>query len=135
MTPAMEIGAHRDRSRRGSALAVLFAVAALLIQALLPAASLAAESLGSVRVELCTAEGAKTVILDQDGNTQKGFAGLPCHDCLGATLAVTTTPELSVVPATYVAQRIALPPTVEVVLRGARAPPRPFGQGPPRHTL
>lgn len=131
----MQIGAHRGRSQRRKPFAVLFAVGALLIQALLPAASLAAESLGSVRVELCTPEGAKTVVLDHDGKTQKGFAGLPCHDCLGATLAVTMTPELSVVPIAYVATPVVQAPTVEVVLRGARAPPRPFGQGPPTQTL
>ena len=131
----MQIGMHRGRSQRRKPLAVLFAVGALLIQALLPAASLAAESLGSVRVELCTPGGAKTVVLDHDGKTQKGFAGLPCHDCLGATLAVTTTPELSVVPIAYVATPVVQVPTVEVVLRGARAPPQPFGQGPPTQTL
>lgn len=134
MTGAMQIGAHRGRSRGRSLLAVLFAVAALLIQALVPAAALAAESMGAVRVELCTPQGATTVVLDHDGKAQKGFAGLPCHDCLGATLAVTTTPELSVVPIAYVAERIAQVATVEVVLRGARAPPRPFGQGPPTQT-
>ena len=135
MTAAMEIGAHRGRSRERTPLAVLFAVAALLIQALLPAASLAAESIGSVRVELCTPEGAKTVVIDHEGQVQKGFAGLPCHDCLGATLAVTTTPTLSIVPIAYVAERSVQTATVEVVLRGARAPPRPPGQGPPAQTL
>jgi hypothetical protein len=135
MTAAMQIRAHLGRSQRRTPLAVLFAVAALLIQALLPAASLAAESSGGVRVELCTPEGAKTVVLDHDGQVQKGFAGLPCHDCLGATLAVTTTPTLSIVPIAYAADRIVLTPTVEVVLRGARAPPRPPGQGPPVQTL
>lgn len=135
MTAAMEIRAHRGRSRRRTPLAVLFAVVALLIQALLPAASLAAESSGAVHVELCTPEGAKTVVLGHDGKAQKGFAGLPCHDCLGATQAVTTTPELSVVPIAYAAERVVQAPPVEVVLRGARAPPRPFGQGPPTQTL
>lgn len=131
----MQIGAHRGRSQRRTLLAVLFAVAALLIQALLPAASLAAEAAGAVRVELCTPDGAKTVVLDHDGQAQKGFAGLPCHDCLGATLAVTTTPTLSVVPIAYVAGPIVQTATLEVVLRGARAPPRPPGQGPPVQAL
>lgn len=135
MTAAMEIRAHRGRSRGRTPLAVLFAVAALLIQALLPAASLAAQSIDSVRVELCTPDGAKTVVLDRDGKAQKGFAGLPCSDCLGATLAVTTTPELSVLPIAYSSEQIVCAPTTEVVLRGARAPPRPFGQGPPTRIL
>lgn len=135
MTAAMEFRAHRGRSRRRTPLAVLFAVAALLIQALLPAASLAAASVDSVRVELCTPEGNKTVVLDRDGKAQKGFAGLPCSDCLGATLAVTTTPELSVLPIAYSPEQIVPAPAVEVVLRGARGPPRPFGQGPPAQTL
>ena len=131
----MQIGAHRGRSQRRTPFAILFAVAALLIQALLPAASLAAESRGGLRVELCTPEGATTVVLDHDGQVQKGFAGLPCHDCLGATLAVTTSPTLSIVPIAYVADRIVQAATVEVVLRGARAPPRPLGQGPPVQAL
>ncbi|CAN5861925.1 hypothetical protein BH11PSE1_BH11PSE1_20980 [soil metagenome] len=135
MTRAMEFGAHRGRSQGHSSLAVLFAVTALLIQALVPAASLAAESIGAVRIELCTPQGATTVVLDHNGQAQKGFAGLPCHDCLGATLAMTTTPELSIAPIAYAAERIVQTPTVEVVLRGARAPPRPFGQGPPSQTL
>ncbi len=135
MTAAMEIGAHRGRSQARTPLAVLFAVAALLIQALLPAASLAVESIGAVRIELCTPQGATTVVLDHNGQAQKGFAGLPCHDCLGATLAMTTTPELSVVPIAYAAEHIVQTPSVEVVLRGARAPPRPFGQGPPLQPL
>ena len=135
MTAAMQIRAQRGRARRRTPLSVLFAVAALLIQALLPAASLAAESISSVRVEVCTPEGATTVVLDRDGKAQKGFAGLPCHDCLGATLAVTTTPELSVVPIAYSPERIVQAPSVVVVLRGARAPPRPFGQGPPTQSL
>ena len=131
----MKLRAHRGRSRGRTPLAVLFAVAALLIQALLPAASLAAQSIDSVRVELCTPEGAKTVVLDRDGKAQKGFAGLPCSDCLSATLAVTTTPDLSVLPISYFPEQISPAPTAEVVLRGARAPPRPFGQGPPTQTL
>ena len=135
MTATMETGAHRGRSGRLSPLAVLFAVAALLIQALVPAAALAAKSIGAVQVELCTPDGPKTVVLGQDGKIQQGFAGLPCHDCLGATLAVTETPELSIVPIAYGADPIVRETTVEVVLRGARAPPRPPGQGPPFHTL
>lgn len=131
----MQIGTHRGRSQRRTPFAVLFAVAALLIQALLPAAALAAESRGGLRVELCTPEGAKTVVLDQDGQVQKGFAGLPCHDCLGATLAAATPPTLSIVPIAYVADRIVQAATVEVVPRGARAPLRPPGQGPPVQAL
>ncbi|WP_340646935.1 DUF2946 domain-containing protein [Phenylobacterium sp.] len=131
----MKFGAQRGRSRGRTPLAVLFAVAALLIQALLPAASLAAESIGAVSIELCTPEGAKTVVLGHDGQVQKGFAGLPCHDCLGATLAVIATPTLSVVPIAYLAPPIVQATTVEVVLPGARAAPRPPGQGPPSQAL
>ena len=106
MTAAMKIGADRGRSWGRTPLAVLLAVAALLVQALLPAAAMAAESLAAVRVELCTPQGAKTVVLDRDGRAQKGFAGLPCSDCLGATLAVTTPPALSVVSIAYAAPAI-----------------------------
>ena len=54
---------HATRVRLG----ILAAVLALFGQALLPAAAMAAESLASVRVELCTEQGAKTVVIGADG--------------------------------------------------------------------
>ena len=125
---------HFGRKKRAgrASLGVLAALVALLAQALLPGAAMAAESLSTVRVELCTETGAKTVVIGADGQERKsGFAGLPCHDCLAATLAVVVTPELAVVPVAYqgvVVRHDVAAPTLQP---RARAPPRPPGQGPP----
>lgn len=113
-------------------LGVLAALLALLSQALLPAAAMAAELLGGVRVELCTEDGAKTVVVGADGQVREsGFAGLPCHDCLAATLAVVVTPELSIAPVTYKVAVVRHEAPVPALQPRARAPPRPPGQGPP----
>jgi hypothetical protein len=112
--------------------AVLAALVALFVQALLPAAALAAESLGARQVEICSEDGAKTVVVGADGQVrQKGFAGLPCHDCLGATLAFIAAPALAVGHVVYVMADIRhAAPKADAEPR-ARAPPRPPGQGPP----
>jgi hypothetical protein len=112
-------------------LGILAAVLALLGQALLPAAAMAAESLASVRVELCTEQGAQTVLIGADGEVEKGFAGLPCHDCLAATMAAVAAPELAAVAVTYVSAEIRHSAPTPALQPRARAPPRPPGQGPP----
>ena len=117
---------HATRVRLG----ILAAVLALFGQALLPAAAMAAESL-AFQVELCTDQGAKTVVIGADGEVQKGFAGLPCHDCLGATIAALTSPELAVAPVSYVSVEIRHATPTAPLRPRARAPPRPPGQGPP----
>ena len=69
---------HFGRKKRAgrASLGVLAALVALLAQALLPGAAMAAESLSTVRVELCTETGAKTVVIGADGQERKsGFAG------------------------------------------------------------
>lgn len=125
---------HFGRKKRAAraSLGVLAALVALLAQALLPAAAMATESLSTVRVELCTEDGAKTVVIGADGKERKGgFAGLPCHDCLAATLAVVVTPELAVAPVAYAAVVVRHAAPVRPLQPRARAPPRPPGQGPP----
>jgi hypothetical protein len=122
----------RKKHARRASLGVLAAILALFAQAVLPAAAMAAESLGGAQVELCTEDGAKIVVIGADGQVRdKGFAGLPCHDCLAATLAVVVTPELAVAPVAYegvVIRHEVLAPKLQP---RARAPPRPPGQGPP----
>ena len=118
---------HATRVRLG----ILAAVLALFGQALLPAAAMAAESLVSFQIELCTDQGAKTVVIGADGEVQKGFAGLPCHDCLGATIAAIASPELAVAPVSYVHVEVRHATPTAPLRPRARAPPRPPGQGPP----
>ncbi len=126
----MRIGQHFGAQGR-TAIAAWLAVVALLIQALLPAAAMAAQIRGQTMV-ICTIDGMKTVALDPQGQPEKGgFAGLPCADCLGATTVAVLDPAISVTPAVY-AVRVAAQPVEPLKTRPrARAPPRPFGQGPP----
>ena len=119
--------------RRRAGAAAWLAVIALLIQALLPAAALAAQSRAAgEQIVVCTLAGVKTVTVG--GHETKGgksFAGLPCADCLAATTSAVPAPELGVEPAVYAAARIDHAPERRWAPQVARAPPRPPGQGPP----
>lgn len=121
------------KPREGLApIAAAFAVFALLIQALLPAAAMAAQRGDGAGVIVCTLDGAKTLYAAPLPQPKpKGFAGLPCQDCLAAAIAFVATPALSVAsaPTTYVRVEHHVRPAVRLAF--ARAPPRPFGQGPP----
>lgn len=119
-------------------LAALAAMLAVFVQVMTPAAAMAHDlrESGSAIV-ICSAEGAKVVILAQDGSIRtapaKGFMGLKCSDCVGPTLAVTLdTPVPAVAPAEYAA--FVETPVQRVLGVGghARAPPRPPSQGPPQ---
>jgi hypothetical protein len=112
--------------------AVLLAVLALLVQALLPAAAMAAQPRAGIPMVICTAMGVQTVAAPSSGKSGKGFAGLPCQDCVAASIAVITAPAPLIAGAvTYVAQRVEHVPSVDLALRGARAPPRPPSTAPP----
>jgi hypothetical protein len=117
-----------------SPMAALAAILALLVQALLPAAALAARSVGVARIEVCSDQGAKTVLVGADGRVQapqKGFAGLPCQDCAAMASAAVVAPPVSLEPVAYA---VALAPHVEAAgpgIKRARAPPGRLGQGPP----
>jgi hypothetical protein len=117
------------------ALAAALAVFAVLIQALVPAAAMAAAPDATGAMVICTQNGTATVAFSQPGQAQtgkpKGFAGMPCQDCLAAALAMTETPELAVQPVAYVTARIQHAPAERPIEPRARAPPRPPGQGPP----
>ena len=123
--------AGRPREGLGPIVAA-FAVFALLIQALLPAAAMAAQRGDDGGVIVCTLDGAKTLYAAQlPTSKQKGFAGLPCQDCLAAAMAFVATPPLTIssAPSAYVRVEHHVRPAVRLAF--ARAPPRPFGQGPP----
>jgi hypothetical protein len=111
----------------------LLAMLALLVQALMPAAAMAHDAAGQA-VVICTTDGAKTVEVAGEvigKKDPKGFAGLPCAQCVAVSLAVTTPPDIAVAPVLYSA-RIEAPPHAALTgVAMARAPPRPPGQGPP----
>jgi hypothetical protein len=111
----------------------LLAVFALAVQALAPAAALAAQARGGdAGLVICTANGVETLGAEGHGHApHKGFAGLPCQDCLSLSQAVVAAPALSVTPAIHAASRVVRPPAARPAFKLARAPPRPPGQGPP----
>ena len=126
--------AHSAKHDR-RALAALLAVFALMVQALIPAAAMAAAPGPAGALVICTAFGAQTVTPDGKPAApapRKGFAGMPCRDCLAAAMsAVAPAPAPAVQPVVYQAARLEHAPPVRLDPPNARAPPRPLGQGPP----
>jgi hypothetical protein len=127
-------------ARPGQFRALFTALAAMLavfVMGLTPAAAMAHDlrESGSAMV-ICTADGSKVVVIDENGQVRtapaKGFMGLKCSNCVGPTLAATLdTPVPAVAPVHY-AQYIETPVERVLGVRGhARAPPRPPSQGPP----
>lgn len=127
----------RDRTARlgGRPRAALWAcLLALFVQALLPAAAMAAQA-GAGRGEqivVCTLSGVRTVAVGGHETGGKGFAGLPCDNCLAAACAVTPTPEPEIRAAVYACAQVEHAPGRQDAPKLARAPPRPPGQGPPQ---
>jgi hypothetical protein len=119
--------------RAHTPVAALLGVLALLVQALLPAAAMAAQSQGhGETVVICTQMGAQTIKLGLDGKPQKGgFAGLPCQDCLTASTAALPAPAPVALPVAYVVAQVEHAAPHRAAPQLARAPPRPPGQGPP----
>jgi hypothetical protein len=116
------------------AIAALVAVFALMVQALIPAAAMAAQPDPSGVLTICTADRTHKLA---PGDTpaaprHRGFGGMPCQDCLAAAMAaVVADPIVAVEPVSYVVGRVDHAPTIRQLGPRARAPPRPPGQGPP----
>ncbi|HEX5378254.1 MAG TPA: DUF2946 domain-containing protein [Phenylobacterium sp.] len=127
----MPKASHRGARSGRIPFAALLAVMALLVQALLPAAAMAAQASGATRIEICTAQGSQSAVIGADGKARTGFMGLPCQDCLAIAAAMTVTPELAVEPIAYALARVRHVEAAALGLRLARAPPRPPSQGPP----
>lgn len=120
-------------------LAALAAMLAVFVQAMTPAAAMAHDlrESGSAMV-ICTADGSKVVIVDEDGSVRtapaKGFMGLKCSNCVGPTLAVTLAAPLPAIAPVQYAVFVETPVQRVLGVRGhARAPPRPPSQGPPQN--
>ncbi|HEX2559605.1 DUF2946 family protein [Phenylobacterium sp.] len=128
--------ARTNRSIRGRrALAALIGVLALLAQALLPAAALAATAAGATQIEFCTTEGRQVVAVGEDGAPVAPFAGLPCPDCVGALTAALAPPAPAVAPVAYTGTATFTAPTRQRVRPAIRAPPRPPSRAPPHRTI
>jgi len=117
------------------ALAALLAVFALMLQGLIPAAAMAGASGAGGASIICTQTGIGT--LAADGKTlgapshHKRFGGLPCQDCLAASMAALAPDPAPVEPVAYLTARADIAPAGRLLEPRARAPPRPPGQGPP----
>jgi hypothetical protein len=124
---------RRAQSRSTWPIALL-AMLALFVQALMPAAAMAHDAAGQ-SVVICTTDGAKTVEVAGDvigkPKPAKGFAGLPCAQCVAISLATTTPPDVAVAPVLYGVRIQAAPRAALTGVAMARAPPRPPGQAPP----
>lgn len=129
-TTAMQPTRTAPHDRR--ALAALLAVFALLVQALIPSAALAARPGPDGALVICTANGTQAITPDgKPLKPQKGFGGMPCQDCLAAAMAVVAPGPITVQRVAYATARVEHAPVRPVFAPRARAPPRPPGQGPP----
>jgi hypothetical protein len=135
MKAGMTAARHSHNDRR--ALAALVAVFALLVQALIPAAAMAAPTDAAGALVICTAAGTQTLTADgraagPASSSHKGFGGMPCQDCLAAAMAVVApSPVPAIEPVAYAVARVDHAPVARLLAPRARAPPRPPGQGPP----
>lgn len=133
---AMAQSPKMSMPRRRGGLAALIGVLALLAQALLPSAALAASAAGSRQVELCSSDGREVVAVDRHGEPIAPFAGLPCLDCVGAVTAAAVPPETAATaPVTYFTTAQFVAPVRQRGRPAIRAPPRPPSRGPPPHTI
>jgi len=121
---------QRKDDRR--AIVALFAVFALLVQALLPSAAMAAGPRLMPGDFICDSAGVHSAAADPStGAGHKARGGMPCPYCLAAALAFVETPRLAIQPVAYEAGRVEHVATATQIAPRARAPPRPPGQGPP----
>ncbi len=127
--------AHGTQQRNErKAIIALFAVFALLVQALIPAAAMASPRLVAGDV-ICDGGRVHTAAAPAGAAGHRAMAGMPCQDCLAAALAAVTPPQPAFERVAYVAARIEHAPEPAPITPRARGPPRPFGQGPPSATI
>lgn len=120
----------RHRTNERSAIAALFVMFALLVQALIPTHVMAAGVGGGITI--CTAAGTETLAADGKTEAPVSQHGGPCQDCLAAAhVATAPPPTLAIQPVAYVIASIEHIETEDTIAPRARAPPRPPGQGPP----
>lgn len=112
----------------------VFAWAATLMFALQPlsAQAMAAQPAGpTVTLLVCSDHGGGKVVVDLNGvPVQQNPDCNKCPGCLGAPAAIETAAPL-IIPVAYAYQPVAFAAGHDLVIAGARAPPRPPSQGPP----
>jgi hypothetical protein len=112
------------------AIAALFVVFALMVQALIPTHAMAANDAGGVTI--CTATGTHSFAASDRPDSPAQHHGAPCQDCLAAAVAAAPPPPaLAIQAVAYAIARVEHVTPGAIVAPRARAPPRPLGQGPP----
>lgn len=115
---------QRAKAHRWGKFAALLAVLALLFQ------TVAIPPTRAEAMELCTAHGTKTIFVAKQGPA----SFMDCEHCghcvLTPPAADAQSPVLSA-PVRYFQTAYVAADSVDTLTRGARAPPRPPGQGPP----
>ena len=106
----------------------LFAVFALLVQALIPSLAMS-YSPSAAGLEICTITGAQAAPAETPGPNHP--ASGHCQHCICPLTLTATLPVLVTLQVTYTFVRAALVETPRALWPMARAPPRPPGQGPP----
>jgi hypothetical protein len=121
----------RARNLTADWMAAAFGALALVIQGLGAAPLMAAEMGGGAMIEICSAEGLQTIMVDQGGQPMDEE---PCDHCPIGCIS----PALVEAPRTDVAADVAYPvqrrtwaPPANRPLPKAAGPPRPPGQAPP----
>jgi len=125
--PSASHSARHDRR----AIVALFAVFALMVQALIPGLAMAGQP--DPASIICTGTGVQAAgAPSTPAGPKKGLAGMPCQDCLAAAMAaVTPAPIVAIQPVAYAVARADHAPAISRLAPSARGPPRPPGQGPP----
>jgi hypothetical protein len=129
-TAAVKAAPQRTMDARAErrAMIALFAVFALLFQAMVP--SLASAAAGPGAAPICRPLA--------DANAPAGSTdpaapapGQPCQHCVCPAIAAAPPPSLSILRIAYEVERAPMAPQPRALRPPARAPPRPPGQGPP----
>jgi hypothetical protein len=114
---------QRAKAHRWGRLAALIAGLAILLQAA------ATPPVRAEVMEVCTAHGVQKILKAADEPAQAGDCG-HCGHCVLTAASDFADARLDA-PVRYAAALAIAPATPRTQNRGARAPPRPPGQGPP----
>ncbi len=111
-------------------------VMALLTQVFFPPQVMAADTAHGQTMVLCSSGLDAAPIVDPAlakvvKAHRSGLQGLKCANCVLASITAVTTPVTTFVPAVYTVAHIDFRPAALTSPVQARAPPRPFSQGPP----
>lgn len=111
-------------------------VLALLTQMFFPPQVMAADTAHGQTMVLCSSGVEAAPIVDSALAKivklhKSGLQGLKCANCALASITAIQPPDTTFVPAVYAVAHVDFRPVATASPVQARAPPRPFSQGPP----